>query len=80
MGSKSFLLLALCIAFALLLSSEVAARQLAETRTTTEGGDSDGGGHYNRGVVGGRDRALEEYKPTPYKTPTCVKTCYGMCC
>ncbi|KAL8144725.1 glycine-rich protein DC7.1-like [Apium graveolens] len=54
MGSKIFLLLGLSIAFALLISSEVAARDLAETTSKTDGAGLDGGyhgggGHYNGG-------------------------------
>ncbi|KAB1734013.1 hypothetical protein FNE71_30315 [Klebsiella pneumoniae] len=49
MGSKIFLLLGLSIAFALLISSEVAARDLAETTTKTEGASLDGHGGYHGG-------------------------------
>nr|P37703.1 RecName: Full=Glycine-rich protein DC9.1 [Daucus carota] len=54
MGSKIFLLLGLSIAFAILISSEVAARELAETAAKTEGynnggGYHNGGGGYNNG-------------------------------
>ncbi|KAK1353671.1 Cold and drought-regulated protein CORA [Heracleum sosnowskyi] len=56
MGSKIFLLLGLSIAFALLISSEVAARDLAETTTKPEGyhggGYNNGGGYHNGGGGG----------------------------
>ncbi|KAL8144724.1 hypothetical protein AgCh_003065 [Apium graveolens] len=52
MGSKIFLLLGLSIAFALLISSEVAARDLAETTSKTDGAGLDGG--YHGGGGGGR--------------------------
>ncbi|KAL8144727.1 hypothetical protein AgCh_003068 [Apium graveolens] len=47
MNSKIFLLLGLCIAFALLICSEVAASDLAEATTQPEG--YHGGGYNNRG-------------------------------
>ncbi|KAL8144729.1 hypothetical protein AgCh_003070 [Apium graveolens] len=49
MGSKIFLLLGLSIAFALLISSEVAARDLAESETTAQPEGYHGGGYNNRG-------------------------------
>ncbi|WOG99721.1 hypothetical protein DCAR_0519076 [Daucus carota subsp. sativus] len=69
MGSKVLVLLGLSIAFTLLISSEVAARDLAETTRKSPyyggGGGSGGGGPYNRG--GGRGRG-------------CYYSCYGRCC
>ncbi|XP_074365530.1 glycine-rich protein HC1-like [Apium graveolens] len=56
MGSKIVLLLGLSIAFAVLISSEVAARDLAETTTQPEGyhggGYNNGGGGYHNGGGG----------------------------
>ncbi|KAL8144721.1 hypothetical protein AgCh_003062 [Apium graveolens] len=66
MGSKIFLLLGLSIAFALLISSEVAARDLAETTPETEGANLDDYG---------------QPRPQPYGKPgSCPFYCDGVCC
>nr|CEG62450.1 Glycine rich protein [Cucumis sativus] len=66
MSSKAFVFLGLFLAFVLLLSSEVAARDLAETSSKTDNeatvetnGVEDakyGRGGYDRGYGGGHDR------------------------
>ncbi|WOG90911.1 hypothetical protein DCAR_0310158 [Daucus carota subsp. sativus] len=54
MGSKILLLLALSIAFTFLISSQVAARDLAETTLKTETASLDGSSYYAGGVGGSR--------------------------
>nr|P37704.1 RecName: Full=Glycine-rich protein DC7.1; Flags: Precursor [Daucus carota]CAA33736.1 unnamed protein product [Daucus carota] len=79
MGSKIFLLLGLSIAFALLISSEVAARDLSET--TTEGASLDGGHHGGGGgghYSGGGGHGGSHHGGGGHGG--CHHYCHGSCC
>ncbi|KAL8144728.1 glycine-rich protein DC7.1-like [Apium graveolens] len=93
MGSKIFLLLGLSIALALLISSEVAARDLAESETTTQPEGYHGGGYNNRGGGyrgggGGRYNGGGGYRNGGggyrngggHRGGSCYHYCHGRCC